>query len=214
MAHANAAVGQAKKNGELIPQPCSICGTTENIHAHHEDYEKPLDVIWYCAKHHKQRHAEIGDALVDVKSGNCPISLRIDEEILNFVDAEAARRKWSRNTVIQTCVEQALPELEREQVGTPSKKIADVLVGAGAQGDPGLRPMGKVEPLGDRGALLAKLRGVVKEIEAKPVEGFVDEPREIDLCGEKFYNDVDGENYVCGKEKHGPKVKHGEWIKV
>lgn len=40
------------------------------------------------------------------------------------------------------------------------------------------------------------------------------DPHEVDLCGFKSYNEEDGENYVCGKEVHGPKVKHGEWIKV
>lgn len=42
----------AKKRGRLIPQPCCVCGGTEKIHAHHEDYSKPLDVIWVCTKHH------------------------------------------------------------------------------------------------------------------------------------------------------------------
>jgi len=37
---------------------------------------------------------------------------------------------------------------------------------------------------------------------------------EVDLCGFKSYNQEDGEDYICGKEVHGPKVKHGEWIKV
>lgn len=37
---------------------------------------------------------------------------------------------------------------------------------------------------------------------------------DIDICGFKTYNDVDGENYMCGLEKHGPKVKHGDWIKI
>jgi hypothetical protein len=40
------------------------------------------------------------------------------------------------------------------------------------------------------------------------------EPVEVDLCGFKSYNEIDGEYYVCGKEVHGPKVNHGEWIKV
>lgn len=47
--------------------------------------------------------------------------------------------------------------------------------------------------------------------------GYVDfgpEPAEVDLCGQKEYNEIDGENYVCGKDKHGPKVRHGDWIKV
>lgn len=38
---------------------------------------------------------------------------------------------------------------------------------------------------------------------------------EVDLCGFKSYNEIDGENYVCGKEVHEyPKVKHGDWIKI
>lgn len=37
---------------------------------------------------------------------------------------------------------------------------------------------------------------------------------EVDLCGFKSYNEIDGENYVCGKEVHDSKVKHGEWLKV
>lgn len=37
--------------------------------------------------------------------------------------------------------------------------------------------------------------------------------RDIDLCGFRAYNDTDGEWYLCGMEKHGPKVKHGKWVK-
>jgi len=35
---------------------CEVCGITKNIHAHHDDYSKPLDVRWLCAIHHKQAH--------------------------------------------------------------------------------------------------------------------------------------------------------------
>lgn len=36
--------------------PCEECGF-EPAHAHHEDYSKPLDVIWLCPEHHKQIHS-------------------------------------------------------------------------------------------------------------------------------------------------------------
>lgn len=50
------AVKRAKKSGKLIPQPCFICGETK-VHAHHEDYSKPLDVKWMCVKcHHAEHH--------------------------------------------------------------------------------------------------------------------------------------------------------------
>ena len=41
---------------------CEICGK-EKTHAHHDDYDKPLNVRWLCAEHHRQWHAKYGEAL-------------------------------------------------------------------------------------------------------------------------------------------------------
>jgi len=46
-----------------IPKPtiCSICNESfpkEKIHGHHEDYSKPLDVIWCCQACHMEIHNE------------------------------------------------------------------------------------------------------------------------------------------------------------
>jgi hypothetical protein len=43
------------KAGRLNREPCEICGDTKS-HAHHEDYSKPLDIIWLCPFHHKWIH--------------------------------------------------------------------------------------------------------------------------------------------------------------
>ena len=53
---AQGAVHQAVKNGRLERMPCEECWTYPS-EAHHEDYAKPLDVIWLCRKHHAVRHA-------------------------------------------------------------------------------------------------------------------------------------------------------------
>ena len=52
-------VAYAILTGKLVRQPCERCGTTQNVVAHHEDYNKPLDVLWLCKYHHKERHMEI-----------------------------------------------------------------------------------------------------------------------------------------------------------
>lgn len=51
-------VKAAVKSGKLKKLPCSVCGS-EKSQAHHEDYDKPLDVIWFCQKHHGERHRQI-----------------------------------------------------------------------------------------------------------------------------------------------------------
>lgn len=53
---AHQAVQTAVRNGSMIPMPCCVCGS-QRSHAHHEDYSKPLEVIWLCHSHHMERHS-------------------------------------------------------------------------------------------------------------------------------------------------------------
>jgi len=50
------AANNAVRDGILIRQPCEGCGATERIHKHHDDYSKPLEVRWLCAKCHHAEH--------------------------------------------------------------------------------------------------------------------------------------------------------------
>jgi hypothetical protein len=43
-------------SGLISKQPCFVCGITDNVHAHHEDYNRPYDVVWLCPKHHRRVH--------------------------------------------------------------------------------------------------------------------------------------------------------------
>lgn len=57
---AHRVVCKAVASGTLNKLPCAKCGAARNVHAHHDDYSKPLSVIWLCPKHHKERHIELG----------------------------------------------------------------------------------------------------------------------------------------------------------
>ena len=56
---AHMAVKNALRSGRMHRHPCCICGN--KAHAHHEDYSKPLEVIWLCPKHHGERHVQINE---------------------------------------------------------------------------------------------------------------------------------------------------------
>jgi hypothetical protein len=43
----------AVKAGRIVRQPCGVCGK-EPAEGHHEDYNKPFDVIWLCKDHHAE----------------------------------------------------------------------------------------------------------------------------------------------------------------
>lgn len=56
--------------GKIVrPEICSRCGKSGKIHGHHEDYSKPLEVIWLCsvchARMHKMKYPECGVHLVE-----------------------------------------------------------------------------------------------------------------------------------------------------
>jgi len=87
MIQTHIAVKMAKKRGILVVQPCEVCGTTERIQAHHEDYSKPLDVMWLCPKHHGARHREIGKPLV--KTNDLRVN-NVDPELVRQLKSKAA----------------------------------------------------------------------------------------------------------------------------
>lgn len=52
-------VNNAIRDGKLKVKPCERCNFAFGVQAHHEDYDKPLDVMWLCTECHGERHREI-----------------------------------------------------------------------------------------------------------------------------------------------------------
>jgi hypothetical protein len=40
--------------GLLKKKDCAVCGSEAQMH--HPDYDRPLDVVWLCKKHHRDAH--------------------------------------------------------------------------------------------------------------------------------------------------------------
>jgi len=62
--HCHNKVTRAIRSGKLVRMPCIICGSEKSL-AHHESYNRPLDVVWYCQPHHKERHKEMAILGID-----------------------------------------------------------------------------------------------------------------------------------------------------
>ncbi len=44
-------------DGIVFKKPCQICGSP-HVEAHHDDYDKPLEVVWLCRFHHNELHGK------------------------------------------------------------------------------------------------------------------------------------------------------------
>lgn len=63
-AWARCCVGNAIRDGKLKRgTACEMCGAHMYLHAHHDDYDRPLDVRWLCAACHNAWHHAHGPGL-------------------------------------------------------------------------------------------------------------------------------------------------------
>lgn len=61
---ASKAIGNAVRDKKIEkPSNCSCCGKETNLHGHHDDYAKPLEVRWLCSACHRAWHKKHGEGL-------------------------------------------------------------------------------------------------------------------------------------------------------
>ncbi len=58
--YAQCLLNRAVKKGLVQKHPCKVCGK-KKVEGHHEDYTKPLEVIWLCRLHHAELHRKYKD---------------------------------------------------------------------------------------------------------------------------------------------------------
>lgn len=77
---AHFAVSKAIKAGRLCkPDRCSSCRKVKRVVAHHEDYNKQLEVIWLCRKCHVREHYKSGFS-------NVTKLVRIEDDVVTLLE--------------------------------------------------------------------------------------------------------------------------------
>ena len=59
---AHSMVNNAIRTKKLFKENCELCNRNDSVHAHHDDYLKPLNIRWLCAACHSRWHLENGEA--------------------------------------------------------------------------------------------------------------------------------------------------------
>lgn len=194
-ARAHALVAAAIRSGQLVPELCKICDDEKTV-AHHEDYSKPLEVVWLCRKHHRARHKEIGAPLMS--SG---LLLRgMPNELCRAVKLRAVEQGV-------TIPEYCRVVLDAVAVRGGVVQIPDVEVSRGFA-----KEAVAVERRSDAGGDVrgAKVRGGGGTVPLVPAEC----GEEVELCSYTEYDTDTGATYRCGRTPHSLKVKHTRGEKV
>jgi len=102
--NARVKVFNAIRDGVLIRQPCEKCGAAY-AQAHHDDYQKPLDVRWLCASCHRLLHNELKPPLVRrsftlTKTGPIDGHMGIEDAARALGRSERTVRWWLANAVM------------------------------------------------------------------------------------------------------------------
>lgn len=102
---AQAAVRWAVKSGSLVrPSKCERCGAEGEVHGHHEDYSKSLDVVWLCRVCHGAVHRVKSERQLSAENlrgeglSNAEIGRRLGvngSTVYKWLNPEKAR-EWNR----------------------------------------------------------------------------------------------------------------------
>lgn len=66
--HAQNKVSYALRIGIITkPSCCEKCSSNSKLHAHHEDYSKPLDVTWLCVPCHGKKNPNYSNNILDTQ---------------------------------------------------------------------------------------------------------------------------------------------------
>lgn len=110
-------VAAAIARGDLERGPCEQASPecSEKVHAHHDDYAKPLDVRWLCVKHHTIHHRNNGPGLNRPKDQMKGIVFFTSPERAARLDAMAKAERRTKTTLLREALDLLFASREKEK---------------------------------------------------------------------------------------------------
>ena len=107
--HARSKATQAINKGIIVrPKSCEKCNRYIPLHAHHDDYSKPLDVRFLCSRCHWNWHKKNGYAPVRKEKGEkarSAFTMTIDSKVMNKLKRHAKEKEISVAELIRRIME-------------------------------------------------------------------------------------------------------------
>lgn len=57
-----------RSNKYIKPKLCQVCENDRKLEGHHDDYSKPLDIVWLCKPCHRKYHLGVGNNAENVRA--------------------------------------------------------------------------------------------------------------------------------------------------
>lgn len=125
-ANAHRLVKEALESGRVTRKACERegCDYKGKIIAHHEDYDKPLDVIWLCPSHHSEAHGRN-------RRENPPIRPRYTFPAwLERARADVTSEHYDAPQILETLKKRQVPQREVvKATGVPGIRLAKIVRG-------------------------------------------------------------------------------------
>lgn len=123
---AHSLVKQAIERGEIMPKLCERkgCAFHGKALAHHEDYDKPLDVIWLCPPHHSEAHGK------SVRKGVSKKTRYDFPSWLERAQSEVSNAHYDARRILEAFRVRQLPQIEvTKATGVKSPTLAKIVRG-------------------------------------------------------------------------------------
>lgn len=106
---ANVALPNAVASGKVKRGMCAVCSDSPTD-AHHVDYDRPLDVVWLCKKHHVEEHQRLKNegVIIPGSRGSYVVHVKVPEVDYKQLAKISKQDRRSMNFLVNEAIQKFL----------------------------------------------------------------------------------------------------------